>query len=178
MKVPVRWRALSMEETGLVEKGMGGSLLTSTTLSSPIDDFLEEAIPGSAEEQLYQSLRLINSKLDFIIAQLFSRSTKEQYSADQIIEISGAGLKLISQESPPVGQLLKMYLIAIGTLQYETGLIAEVLRVEKKDDLSVIAAKIVEIDEQARESLIKVVFQKQRREIRREKMQRRENAGG
>ena len=68
-----------------------------------------------------------------------------------------------------IGSYLKMNLIIPGTVQYQIGLIAEALRVESKDSNFIIAAKIVYIDDEARDSIIKTVFQKQRIDIRRVK---------
>ena len=150
---------------------MGAKLFRKGPLPSPIDEFLEEAVPGTTEEILYRCLRLINNKLDFIIDQIFSKSTEDDYFRDEVIEMSGSGLKFTSRNPLEAGRLLKMNLIILETLQYETELIAEVVRAEEKEDRFVIAAKLVEIDEDARDSIIKVLFKNQRKEIRMERAQ-------
>ena len=52
------------------------------------------------------------------------------------------------------------------TYQYQVELIAGVVRVEKKENNYLISVNIIEIDEDARESIVKVVFKKQRKGIR------------
>jgi len=150
---------------------MGAKLFRKGPLPSPIDEFLEEAVPGTTEEILYRCLRLINSKLDFIIDQIFSKSSEDDYFRDEVIEMSGSGLRFTSRKPLEAGRLLKMNLIILETLQYETELIAEVVRVEENEDRFVIAAKLVEIDEDARDSIIKVLFKSQRKKIRMERAQ-------
>jgi hypothetical protein len=178
IRAPAKWRVLSREEIRLVEKGIGCTLFKKSALPSPIDEFFEEAAPGSTEELLHRCLRLINNKLDFIIEQMFSKSTVDDYDQDEVIDMSASGLKFISQKRLKTGLLLKMNLIIPETLQYETELIAEIVRVEENGDHFAIAAKIVEIDEEARDSLIKVLFKKQRKEIRMERANRREEIVG
>ena len=165
-----RWRVLNDEDTKLVKKGMGRTLFRQNDFPSPIDEFLEQTTPGSGEEQLYRCIQLINNKLDFIIDQISLKSMEDDTCRNDVIEVSGSGLKFITKEHLKADTFLKMDLIMPGTFQYQLELIAGVVRVDKKDDGFTIAARIIEIDEESRNSIIKVVFQKQRKEIRREKM--------
>jgi len=167
--IPARWQALSAEEKKLVENGQGRALLKRSDLTSPIDEFLTRTTPGSKEEQFYRCLQLVDNKLDFIIDQMFLRSTVDPPRLDNVIEMSGSGLKFTTLEALPSGTLLKMNLIMRGTFQYQMDLIVEVLRVDDKGNGFLTATRFVEIDEETRDSIVKVVFQKQRQEIRREK---------
>jgi hypothetical protein len=63
------------------------------------------------------------------------------------------------------------------TLQYEMELIAEVVRVDEKGDSFINAARILVIEDEARDAIVQVVFQKQRKEIRMEKIGQRDNDG-
>lgn len=166
----VRWQILDEEETQLVKKGMGGTLLKGAGHPSPIDEFLEQVTPGSEEEHLYHCLQLINNKLDFIIGHILSKSTEDLSTQNDIIEISASGLKFATKETLQTGTFMKMNLIIPGTFQYQIDLIAEILRVEEKGKDFIVAARIVEIDEDARESIVKTVFEKQRRNIRSERI--------
>ena len=168
--VPVNWETLNDEEIKLVKQGLGDSLFKEEELPGPIDEFIEQAGPGSKEEQLYRSLQHINNKLDFIIEQLASDSLDKQHRIDNVIDISASGLKFATDIQLGKGTLLKMKLILPGTFQYQMNLIAEVLRYEKIDNAFITAARIVYIDEEARDSIIKVVFQKQRKDIRKQKV--------
>ena len=164
-----RWKALTVEETELLRRGMGSTLLKRKEVPSPIDEILKQTAPGSREEQLYRSLQLINNKLDFIIDNTFLESTEPQRHQDKITELSGSGLKFLTHEKLSLGTFIKMNIIMPGTFQYQVELIVEVLRVERRGNISEVAAQIEEIDETAKDAIIKIVFQKQRQEIRREK---------
>ena len=177
LTVPARWQVLMDEEIKLVEKGMGSTLFKSAGLPDPIDEFSEEADLGSKEEQLYRCLQLINNKLDFIVDQMFLKSTENPPNLDEVIEISGSGLQFRSKKRVKPGTLLKLSLIMPKTLQYEMELIAEVVRVDEKGDSFINAARILVIEDEARDSIVQVVFQKQRREIRMEKIGQEDNDG-
>ncbi|MBW1768614.1 MAG: PilZ domain-containing protein [Deltaproteobacteria bacterium] len=176
--VPVRWRALMDEEIKLVEKGTGSALFKSTDLPGPIDELMEEAVPGSKEEQLYRCLQLINNKLDFIIDQTLLKSTENPSDLDDVIEISGSGLKFTSRKYVKPGTLLKMSLIMPEALQYQMEFIAEVVRAEEKGNSFINAVKILVVKEDTRESIVQVVFQRQRKEIRMERIDQEDNGLG
>jgi hypothetical protein len=94
--IPVKWKLLSNEEIELVKNGMGNTLFKQSGIPSPIDAFLEETEKGSKDEQLFQALKLLNNKLDYIIEQILSRPTCEESTGqDNIIEISASGLNCL-----------------------------------------------------------------------------------
>jgi c-di-GMP-binding flagellar brake protein YcgR len=165
--VPVTWRVLNEKEVETVKEGNGNTLFKQRELPNPIDEFLEQVPPGSKEEQMFRSIQMLNNKLDFIIEHLVSGSVDSMPCRDDLMEISASGLKFKTKESVDVGEFLKMNLIMPGTIQYRIGLIAEVLRVEAKSEGSMVAAHIIHINDDARDSIIKTVFQKQRMDIRR-----------
>ena len=169
LSVPVKWKILNEDEVKYIKNGMAASLFKESGIPSPIDKFLAEASPGSKDEQLYQAFQLLNNKLDFIIEHLMSRSDGNAAGHDDIIEISASGLKFSSDEKLDSGNILKMELIMPGIVQYKMELIAEVLRVTPKNGIYINAARIVFIKEDARDSIVKMVFQKQRIDIRNKK---------
>ena len=169
-----RWEALTEEEVKLLKRGMGRSLFEKNECDSPIDEIMRQTVPGSQEEHWYRSLQLINNKLDFIIDQIFLESSELPMKRDKVIELSGSGVKFVSHRNIQPGTFLRMLLILPGTFLFQIELIGEVMRIERKGEAAVAAARIVEIDEAARDAIITVVFQKQRQEIRREKL----NQGG
>jgi hypothetical protein len=164
--VPVKWQILSKEETEQVQKGLGSDLFRQNSLQSPIEEFLEQAPKGSKEEQMYRALQLLDNKLDFIIGNMLSDSAAGLSTPDDVIELSASGLKFATMEKIDVRSFLKMSLIMPGTFQYQIELIAEVLRVREKDNGFIVAARIICIDDDAQDSLVKMVFQKQRMDIR------------
>lgn len=164
--LPVKWHTLNEEEIEVVKKGLGNKLFKQEGLPSPIDEFLDQASPGSKEEQIYRSLQLLNNKLDFIIDQIISKSDDAGPGQDDLIELSASGLKFCTRVKIISGSFLKMSLIVPGAFQYRIELIAEVLRVKEQDNRFIIAAKIIYIEDDARDSIIKMIFQKQRMDIR------------
>lgn len=167
MKLPVRWHLLNEEEIRKVKNGMGSDLFRRGDLPTPIQEFLEQAASGSKEEQLYRSLQLVNNKLDFIIDQLLSKSAGNVPNWNDLVEISASGLKFTTEEPLHVGAYMKMYLIIPETYQYQIEFVAEVVRVSEDGNDFLVAAKIVEIYEEARDAIVRVVLEKQRKEIRR-----------
>jgi hypothetical protein len=59
-----------------------------------------------------------------------------------------------------------MDLVIPGSYHHQVELIAEVVRVKRIDDGFTTAAKIIDVDDADRESIVKVVFESQRRELR------------
>jgi len=166
--LPVSWEVLDGEEKALVEKGLGATLLKKGCLPSPIDEYLAQAEPGSQEKHLYRCLQLVNNKLNFLIDHLMSASGPQR-PMDDVIEISGSGLKFLTDESLSPGDLLRMDLVMPESFHYQMELLVEVVRVEPLEGKSLIAANIVAIDEESRDAIVQAVFQKQRQEIRKER---------
>jgi len=164
--VPARWQPLTEEDSRLVFDGKGSELFKQADLLNPLDEILERAEPGTSEKQILRCLQLLNNKLDFIIEQIFLKERETPSSRGDVIEISGSGLKFTSEELIQKGTLLMMNLILPGTFEFQLELISEVLRSEDVGGGFVIAAKILEIREETRDEIIKVVLQKQRKEIR------------
>lgn len=164
--VPARWQPLTEEDSRLVFDGKGSELFKQADLLDPLDEILERAEPGTSEKQILRCLQLLNNKLDFIIEQIFLKERETPPSRGDVIEISGSGLKFTSEEFLQKGTLLMMNLILPGTFEFQLELISEVLRSEDVGGGFVIAAKILEIREETRDEIIKVVLQRQRKEIR------------
>lgn len=171
MTVPVRWRILNDDEIQVLRDGMDSTLFKQSGIPSPIESFLDETASGSKEEQIFLALQFLNNKLDFIIDQLISGSSGKLCGQDDVMEISASGLKFTSDEKFAEGTLLKMELILPGIIQYNMELIAEIVRASKQKEKYINAARIIHIKDEARDSIIKLVFQKQRIDIRNKKNQ-------
>ena len=167
--LPASWDVLDDEQAALVKQGMGSSLLERAVCPSPIDEFLSQAAPGSQEERLYRCMQLLNNKLDFLIERALSGPDEDRISLDDVIEISGSGLKFLTHESLSQGDVLRMNIVIPETFLYRMEFLAEVLRVESQGSGHLVAARIVAIDEDARDAIVQAVFRKQRQSIRRER---------
>ena len=175
--VPAQWQTLTDHEIELVKNGFGDTLFKGGNLPSPIDELMEQTPPGSDEEFLYRCLQLINNKLDFIIDQIFLKPGERRPKRGEVVDLSGSGLKFRSQDRLEAGTFLKLNLIVPGTFQYQLNLIIETMRFEERRDGFIIAAKIVDISEEDRDAIIKVVLQKQRNDIRKKKFNQEGNVG-
>ena len=164
--IPLQWRILLPEESRIVRQGLGANLFRGSGVPNPIDEFLEQATPGSNEEHLYRCLQLVNNKLDFLIEQAFLHPDRNSPARGDVIDISGSGLKFTCRDHIPEGSLLKLDLVMPTTSRYQLEMISEVVRIETRTGGYTVACKIIEIDEGARESIVDVVFQKQRKDIR------------
>ena len=171
IRIPLKFKVLRPEEAAAVRQGSGKSLFRSGRVLDPIEEFIERTTPGSDEEHLYRCLQLLNSKLDFLIEQVFVRSDEPAATRGDLIDISGSGLKFSCREHVSTGSLLKLDLIIPSTAQYQLEMIAEAIRVEARQGGYIVACHIKEIEESSREAIIQVVFQQQRKDIRNAKQQ-------
>ena len=169
ISVPIRWQILTDNEVKILKNGEGFSLLRQNTLPSPIDDYLEQISPESSEEHLFRSLQYINNKLDFIINQMAIKKSDKRPYLDTLTEISASGIKFSTQRQLEAGTYLRINLIMPETFQYELEFLTRILRIQKKNNYFSVATKIITIDDESQDSIIRVVFQKHRQNIRRKK---------
>jgi hypothetical protein len=161
---PVKWRILHTDETEIVKKGAVSGLLTQNLFKNE----MPEEIPSTKnDEHVSRAFQTLNNKLNFIIKSILSAEALP--SDDKIVEISASGLKFTTRENLDTGTLLKMNLIFPASPHLQIELIAETMRIQKLDDACLVAANIICIDDDARDFLIKMIFQKQRIDIRRVK---------
>lgn len=166
MSIPVKWQVLTDEDSEMVAKGRGMELFKHRGVPSPIEEYIDQTVPGSKDEQLYLALQFLNNKLDFIIENIMTVQEHKLPYEDHIIELCASGLKFITPVKVETGSYIKMELLMPGVVQFGMELIAEVLRVEEDEKRYVIAARIACIMDDARDSIIKIIFQKQRKDIR------------
>jgi len=166
LNIPAKWQTLTDEETKLVREGYGHQLFRRYHFPTPVDELLEQVDPGSPEEKLYRCIQLISNKLDFIIDQMQQEPSHNLRSTADVVEMSGSGLRFICREYLSAGRLLKMDVVIPGSYHHQVELIAEVVRVTRIDDGFVTAAKIIDVDEADRESIVKVVFDRHRKKLR------------
>jgi hypothetical protein len=166
IRIPLKYRVLFPEEVIAVRQGSGKSLFRGGRMGSPMDDLVQQATPGSDNEHLYRCFQILNNKLDFLIEEVFLRPDGSAPMRGDLIDISGSGLKFACRDHVSIGSLLKLDLIIPATAQYQLEMVAEVVRVEARQGGYIMACHIKEIEEACRESIIQVVFQKQRSDIR------------
>lgn len=174
-----RCRLLTREEMDLVEQGSMSGILQSSSFSSPIDEIIDQLPSGSEEETLYRCLKMIDNKVNFVIDQMASSPGQPDKQMNEVVELSGSGIRFVSKDPFPKGVLLKMDLIMPDTFEFMVEFIARVVRVESKLPPAekgvqeyCVAAHYEQIDERARDAIIEAIFKKQRKMIRFEKDQK------
>ncbi len=173
--ISARIRVLNQEELSLLEQG-DTTILEGNVFSSPIDEIIDQVPTGSKEETLYRCLKMMDKKLNFVIEQMTTPPDQPGRALNEIVELSGSGLRFLSETSYPENTPLKIDLIMPGTFEFKVTLIAKVIRIDKRETTGragtesySIAAHFTEIDEKARDAIIETIFRKQRKLIRLEK---------
>jgi hypothetical protein len=161
--MPVKWQILNADETEIVKKGGGGSLLTQNLFRSEMP---QDMLSNMKDDHVSRSFQTLNNKLNFIIKSLLDGSNPPPVN-DRIVEISASGLKFRTNENLGPDTLLKTNLIFPEPPYLQIELIAETMRVQQLDNGYLVAANIICIDDDARDFLIKMIFQKQRIDIQR-----------
>ena len=164
--MPVKWHILNQAEIDLVKKGSGCTLLTQNCFLSPIEEMTEQVPSSLKNDQIYRFFNLLNNKLDYIINMMLSDNGPDS-TGDRVLELSASGLKFRTVEKIDTGVYLKIHLLIPGGLFSQIEFIAETLRVEKINNGYLHAANIICIDDDARDFIVKMIFQKQRIDIRR-----------
>lgn len=166
--LPLTWEVLNDEEKAIVQKGLGATLLNKGHIPGPIDEYLADSPPGSEERRVFRSLQHINNKLNYIIDHLMG-SWDDRRPMDDLVEISGSGLKFLTGEQLSKGDMLRVTLVMPDSFQFRMELLAEVVRVSSEDGRYQVAASITDIDEEFRDAIVQSVFRKQRQDIRSDK---------
>ncbi|MEJ2025799.1 MAG: PilZ domain-containing protein [Deltaproteobacteria bacterium] len=174
--LPTRLSALCQDAFSSPDEGDAGRVPTENVIAGPIDEIIDQMATGSQEETLYRCLKMIDKKLNFVIEELISPSNQSGSTFNDVVELSGSGLKFLSDTAFPEGTLLRMELIMPTAFEFKIDLIARVLRVEKlviqgkaNDESYSVAVHFTEIDEKARDAIIETVFKKPRKLIRLQK---------
>ncbi|RLB44253.1 MAG: hypothetical protein DRH12_00370 [Deltaproteobacteria bacterium] len=168
---PAKFHFLEGEDFNLARQGLGITLFRGGDQPDPLEEFISTMPTNPQTSILYQCFKNFNNKLDFIIEELTLPAENRINAFKEVVELSGSGFKFLSNEPVVEGSLAKVDLIIPSTVQFRIELIAEIIRCVKDDKSAkyVIAAKILEIDESARDAIIESVFKKQRKIIRKEK---------
>ncbi|HDZ24061.1 MAG TPA: PilZ domain-containing protein [Desulfobacteraceae bacterium] len=173
--ISARIRVLNQEELSLLEQG-DTTILEGNVFSSPIDEIIDQVPTGSKEETLYRCLKMMDKKLNFVIEQMTTPPDQPGRALNEIVELSGSGLRFLSETFYPENTPLKIDLIMPGTFEFKVTLIAKVIRIDKRETTGragtesySIAVHFTEIDEKARDAIIETIFRKQRKLIRLEK---------
>ncbi|HMK60337.1 MAG TPA: PilZ domain-containing protein [Dissulfurispiraceae bacterium] len=118
---------------------------------------------------LAEWLKMLNSKLDAVLAALSSREDKAQLMPQKKINVSGGGLCFDSSDEYKVGDLLEMKIMLPSLPSNLLYVYGEVVNVRAAADYYHTAVKFVAIDDEIRDEIVKLVFKTQRNILRRKR---------
>ena len=118
-------------------------------------------------EALVNALMNMDRKLDMLIGLHASANLEEDFPhAFEVVEISGAGVKGVSDKPLPVGQLAEVVITLTQLPIRMAAAIGRVLREEAEDGRYAWALDFTRIRDRDLEAIVQFVFQTQRDEMR------------
>jgi hypothetical protein len=127
-------------------------------------------VPPEVEDVILSEwLKMLNTKLDTILAALTSRETGFPSMSQKKVNISGGGLSFDSQEKYNPGDILEMKMmmpIASGSILYAYGEVVDVRMIENHYQTAI---KFTAIDDEIRDEIVKFVFKTQRDILRKKR---------
>lgn len=153
--IPLSFRLLTDDEKEKVKARIAGDI---TFGNIPVEEPTDKA--------LAEWLKIINSKLDYLI-NIWSYH-QEGFSCLplQEVNISGGGLSFYSNTPYNQGDILELKTVLEGPSTIALYLYGEVVNCDKEKDNYKIGVKFVNIDEDIRDYIIRFVFHRQRQIIR------------
>ncbi|MFH0809184.1 MAG: PilZ domain-containing protein [Pseudomonadota bacterium] len=125
----------------------------------------------SDAEGLLSALRIINEKLDYIVARLCEGKAPEHPYSGNTIDVSGGGVCIAVREPQPVGTFLDISLVLPTRPDIRLDLLGQVQVVEKPDPQDVdpchkLGVEFIGLGDVDRDRLVRYIFQKQRECLR------------
>jgi hypothetical protein len=130
----------------------------------------EYQVPPEVEDiVLSEWLKMLNSKLDAILASSASRDDRVPIMSQKKVNISGGGLSFDAHERYNSGDVLEMKImlpVSPGSVLYAYGEVVDV-RIAGNDYHT--AVKFISIDDEIRDEIVKFVFKSQRDILRKKR---------
>jgi hypothetical protein len=157
--IPLGCRLLEKEEHGLVESRLSADVM--------LADF--KLMPPLANHPQFESLNLLNKKLDMIIKMVGLQCEGFHSLPFKFVSISGNGMKFSSQQRYSLGDILECKMIL--TLQQSTAIYTygEVVRVGSQGNSYFINVRFIAIDHKIRDKIVRFIFETEREMIRQRK---------
>ncbi|MDQ7837884.1 MAG: hypothetical protein RDU59_05275 [Thermodesulfobacteriota bacterium] len=120
-----------------------------------------------------ERLEIINNKLDYLIGLIIGGVPKKEYKyRDAVVELSGAGLRIMTCRPIPTAMYLELCLIVPFFPYFIDDIYGQVKRVisvqegDSPEEACEVAVEFIEIEDGVREKLIQLTFEKQRELLR------------
>jgi len=120
-----------------------------------------------------ERLEIINNKLDYLIGLIIGGVPKKEYKyRDAVVELSGAGLRIMACRPIPPAMYLELCLVVPFFPYFIDDIYGQVKRVisvqegNSPEEAYEVAVEFIEIEDGVREKLIQLTFEKQRELLR------------
>jgi hypothetical protein len=120
-----------------------------------------------------ERLEIINNKLDYLIGLIIVGVPKKEYKyRDVAVELSGAGLRIMTCRPVPPAMYLDICLIApffpyfIDDIYGQVNRVIPVQEGDSSEEAYEVSVEFIEIEDSVREKLIQLTFEKQRELLR------------
>jgi len=126
------------------------------------------SLPEITDPALHTCMCILNAKLDSILHLLTLRSKGFSSLPSRSVNISGAGLRLTTPEKFTVGDILEIKMFLSAQKYQALRLHGKIISIEEQPGGYQISLSFIQIDDAARDEIVKFVFERER-EILREK---------
>ncbi|MCS7215038.1 MAG: PilZ domain-containing protein [Thermodesulfovibrio sp.] len=154
--IPLCVRLISNEEKSRIKSRVSGEIYFNSR--QPIEEPVDKA--------LAEWIKLINSKLDYLINLLTFKEEGFSCLPPTEVNISGGGMSFLSETLFNIGDILELKVVLELPSPVALFLYGEVVKCEKKDKYYRVAVKFINIEEDIRDYIIRFVFNRQRQLLR------------
>lgn len=156
--IPLGVRLISSEEKQRVKARISGDI---TSIPLPTEE--------PADRALTEWLKIINSKLDYLINLWNLREGDFCSLSSTEVNISGGGMSFMSDSPYNKGDILELKTVLESPSPMALYLYGEVLKCEKLNDTYRVAVQFINIEEDIRDYIVRFVFYRQRQILRQKK---------
>ncbi|MFW5731282.1 MAG: PilZ domain-containing protein [Desulfonatronovibrionaceae bacterium] len=131
------------------------------------DQSVKNLYSSHIPRELITFLKGMDEKLNMILSLLSQGSIQDDFPITaEVIEISGAGLQFVSQETFHVDDTVEMALVLSQFPLKVVGVVGRIHRREKVNNVAVWVVKFTSVRNIDREKIVQFVFHEQREQIR------------
>ncbi len=156
--IPLGIRPITNEERQRVKSRISGDV---TLRELPFDE--------PSDKVLAEWLKLINSKLDYLLNAFSLQQEGFHCLPVYDVNISGGGMSFIYEPPQEIGSVIEFKTVLDSPSPIALYLYGEVVKCEKINENYRIAVKFINIEEDIRDHIIRFVFHRQRQLLRQKK---------
>jgi hypothetical protein len=157
--IPLECRLLGKEEHGLVRSRLSSDVM--------LAEF--KLMPSLANHPQFQSLDLLNRKLDMIIRMIGLQCEGFHSLPFKFVCLSGNGMKFTSQQRYSLGDILECKMILALKQSAAIYTYGEVVRVGSQGNSCFTNIRFIAMDDKIRDKIVRFVFETEREIIRQRK---------